>query len=393
MSNKSSDKKQTKLRGERWQDKRFFLTKKYKDGLREMIWSRRRLSGKAQHVGLRILDRFASTPTIFANLEKLAGECDMSRPTLRRYLQELSKAGLFRFDTPPYWRRKSGHATEIHFPTKAVEKWLRDNGFFMTMERNLPWSKAEKVNKTGVSPSAKLQKTPSTMERNLPTSQDEVASAPRSATAAKAAASLAPCDKERKASAEASGLGAKYDDDNGKAKWFAATTERPFTIPSRFPLGQRVGCNAVETLAAVLGFGTHSRTASKLLVKWDDEASPGWMSYEELRPVTAEPVALGGPLKGDDWFPATTVRPENVPPDFVIDAIVGVTIEGYELDWDDDYWSWSDGIEPRGKIVRVFKRPRDGWLCACRSAEGRGGRFLVDARQILAVRRRDCFGR
>ena len=75
---------------------------------------------------------FSSTPTIFANLEKLAGECDMSRPTLRRHMQELSKAGLFRFDTPPYWKRKSGFATEISFPTKTVEKWLRDNGFFMT---------------------------------------------------------------------------------------------------------------------------------------------------------------------------------------------------------------------------------------------------------------------
>ena len=197
MSNKSSDKKQTKLRGERWQDKQFFLTKKYKDGLREMIWSRRRLSGKAQHVGLRILDRFASTPTIFANLEKLAGECDMSRPTLRSYLQELSKAGLFRFDTPPYWKRKSGHATEIHFPTKAVEKWLRDNGFFMTMERNLPWSKAEKVNKTGVSTPAKLQNTPSTMERNFRSFHKNEASAPVAAPLS-GAGSAPP--QERKAS-------------------------------------------------------------------------------------------------------------------------------------------------------------------------------------------------
>ena len=42
-------------RGNRWQAKRFFLTKTYKEGLGEII--RRRTSGRAQHVALRILDR------------------------------------------------------------------------------------------------------------------------------------------------------------------------------------------------------------------------------------------------------------------------------------------------------------------------------------------------
>ena len=186
-------------KGNRWQAKRFFLTKTYKDGLRQMIWSRRRLSGSAQHVGLRILDRFASTPAIYANLENLASECDMNRQTLRKYLNELSKAGLFRFETPPYWRRKSGFATEIHFPTKTVEKWLRDNGFLMTMDRNLPWSNHEKVNKNGVSTPAKLQKTPSTMGRNFPSfHKNEVRrrrAPPRALTARSRAASATGTDQ------------------------------------------------------------------------------------------------------------------------------------------------------------------------------------------------------
>ena len=346
MSNKSSDKKQTKLRGERWQDKQFFLTKKYKDGLREMIWSRRRFSGNAQHVGLRILDRFASTPTIFANLEKLAGECDMSRPTLRKYMQELSKAGLFRFSTPPYWKRKSGFATEISFPTKAVEKWLRDNGFFMTMERNLPWSKAEKVNKTGVSPAAKLQKTPSTMERNFPSYQ-EVASAERADTLGFAApcgyrVSGAPPPRQGKASAEpmandqANGLGAELECHNGQEKWFPATTERPSNIPPHFALDTRVvwddsiGCPGIGT---VLGYGTHTLTASYLLVQWDDEDSPAWMSCEDVRPSAGngsanapvdqpaeanakeeESRGLGAYYDGM-WFPGTTERCSGVFPE------------------------------------------------------------------------------
>ena len=126
-----------------------------------------------------------STPTIYANLENLAGDCGMHRETLRKYLAEISKAGLFRFDTPPYWRRKSGYATEISFPTKMVEKWLRDNGFLKTMTKNAAWSKHEKVNKTGVSTSAKLQKTPSTMAKNAATyHKSEGASPPAALTAA-----------------------------------------------------------------------------------------------------------------------------------------------------------------------------------------------------------------
>ena len=92
---------------------------------------------------------------------------------------------MFRFDTPPYWRRKSGYATEISFPTKMVEKWLRDNGFLKTMTKNAAWSKHEKVNKTGVSTSAKLQKTPSTMAKNAATYHKyEGASPPAALTAA-----------------------------------------------------------------------------------------------------------------------------------------------------------------------------------------------------------------
>jgi hypothetical protein len=83
-----------------------------------------------------------STPTIFANLENLANDCGMHRNTLPKYLSELLKAGLVRFDTPSYWRRKSGYAMEIHFSTKMVEKWLRDNGFLKTMHKNTAWSKS-----------------------------------------------------------------------------------------------------------------------------------------------------------------------------------------------------------------------------------------------------------
>jgi hypothetical protein len=116
------------------------------------------------------------------------------------------------------------------------------------------------------------------------TSLDVGASPPRSAAAK--ASSLAACAQEEPVQVS-HGLGAEIELANGKEKWFPATTERPSTI--LFELGTRVvwddsiGCPGIGT---VLGFGTHTLTASYLLVQWDDEDSPSWMDCKDLQPST-----------------------------------------------------------------------------------------------------------
>jgi hypothetical protein len=333
MSDKSSDKKQTKLRAKRWQSKRFFLTKTYKDGLGEII--RRRLSGRAQHVALRILDRFQSTPDVFANLENLAGECGIHRDTLRKYMTELADKGIFRFVVPPYYKRQKGFATEIHFPTRMVHKWLRDNGFSKVMPKNAACSKSRNADKTYVEPSAKLQKDERTCrEIRQHLIRDEGAAPARSA-AALTASSLAASAQESKTSAglteaqamamtklgavlthpklgkgpiavrignvgdrhcaidiefdkggrqrfevgspefnelSLAGIGAYYDD-----VWYLGTTERPFRVfpPDGFTIDVRVQHKDTPTSAAddgtVVGYG-RPENQWHLLIKWDDPA-------------------------------------------------------------------------------------------------------------------------
>ena len=358
-----------------------------------------------------------STPTIFANLENLANDCAVSVRTLRKYRHEIEKAGLFRFETPPYWKRKTGFATEIHFPTKMVEKWLRDNGFLTTTGKNFQWSNQGKVNKTGVSPPAKLPKSTSTTGKNFHTfHKDEVAhgAATRATLGASAAAPVGRGSRgavsghsrqgetthEPMASAgltEAIAMACKkngypppadqaiYEKAKAMAKdgklrahtchqgtfdWFDATPDGDpiaFGMDPRCGVGARVTINTNGEYPGTIWGYSRTRGFNRVLVCVDHLKSLTnpfhWIDAASIKPSLADaPIdgsseanakkeeKLGGPLEGDDWFPATTVRPGNVPPDFVIDAIVGVTIEGCELDWDAD-WSWSEGILPRGRII------------------------------------------
>jgi hypothetical protein len=225
----------------RWRDKRFYLTKTYKDGLRQIIMDRKRLSAKAAMVALRILDRFMTTPSAYSNLETLAAEIGMTRKTLRKYMTEIEKARLFRFDTPPYWRRKSGHATEISFPTKMVEKWLRENGFLNTMGKNSPCSKSRSADKQRVSTPTMGKNTPSTMGKNYPTYQeglrplegvgDTVTASPPLGAVAGGAGSPPPKSVK----------GAKFwDDAAGEEFWVAATQDRPEDLEDDIEIGAQV---------------------------------------------------------------------------------------------------------------------------------------------------------
>ena len=330
MSNKSSDKKQTKLRGERWQTKKF-IRPEYVPEMRNIIRDHTRLSPTERKVGLTLCDLWEEKcdRQVHPGFDAIAERCDLHRNWISRCLAKLKHFGLIHTNTPRWDKLLGGRlgATEINMNVKLVTNVLRAKGVFSS-RTSAKFSKKNKslgklvhsvsansvqgeVNKTG------LESKVSAHNDGVHCAsfrKDEVASALRSATAAKAASSLAPRDKERKASAGISeanameeGLGAEFDcpDGNWKAKWFPAKTERPFTIPMLFELGTRVGWDdsiGCPGIGTVLGFGTHTLTASYLLVQWDDEDSPGWISYEDVRPeppadnVSADTPFIASPV-------------------------------------------------------------------------------------------------
>ncbi len=127
----------------RWQDKPFYLTPMYKYALGEIITQHKQLSPKVKHTARAILAEFHTDGKIPRNLEALARDkCGISIRTFREHRTILEDAGLFRFDTPPYWKRNQADfavATTICFPTKRVQKWLRDNGFLEASGKRDRW--------------------------------------------------------------------------------------------------------------------------------------------------------------------------------------------------------------------------------------------------------------
>ena len=113
----------------RWQDKRFYLLDWYKYAMFQIIAKHKKLSPGARAYGYDLLGMFGTKPSFPANLTDLARHCGITENTERKYRRELEDAKLFRFVTPPYWVRKTkGEATEIHFRTGTVTKWLRNHG-------------------------------------------------------------------------------------------------------------------------------------------------------------------------------------------------------------------------------------------------------------------------
>ena len=113
----------------RWQDKRFYLLDWYKYAMGQIIASHRKLSPGAKGFGHALLNLFGTKPWFPMNMRELARHCGVSERAARNYRHELEAAKLFRFAVPPYWARKNkAKATEIHFRTATVTKWLRNHG-------------------------------------------------------------------------------------------------------------------------------------------------------------------------------------------------------------------------------------------------------------------------
>lgn len=255
----------------------FYLTKTYKDGLRQIIMDRRRLSARATMVALRILDRFMTTPTAYANLETLAAEIGMTRKTLRKYMTEIEKARLFRFDTPPYWRRKSGHATEISFPTKLVQKWLRENGFLNTMGKNYPCSKSRSADKQRVSTPTMGKNTPSTKGKNYPTYQEGL----RPLEGVGDTVTASPPLGAVSGGAGSPPLGADfYDEATDEEFWVAATQDRPDGMEDDVEIGARVEYDRMA--GTVIGFTDDYRLAGYVLVRYAPQLVCGTQTKEML---------------------------------------------------------------------------------------------------------------
>ena len=132
-----------------------------------------------------------------------------------------------------------------------------------------------------------------------------------------------------------------------------------FGLDPRCGIGAKVTFDYGTNFGTIMGYSYEDFSDAFVLVEPDDKK--GELFWIEIARVKPCPRELGGDLVhgkyGVDrtWFAATTVRPDNLPPDFVIDAIVGVTEEG--CDAED---GWDEGIEPRGKIVGYSKAPANG---------------------------------
>ena len=95
----------------------------------QIIANHRKLSPGAKGFGHALLNLFGTKPWFPMNMRELARHCGVSERAARNYRHELEAAKLFRFVTPPYWARKNNaKATEIHFGTATVTKWLRNHG-------------------------------------------------------------------------------------------------------------------------------------------------------------------------------------------------------------------------------------------------------------------------
>ena len=230
---------------ERRQDKRFYLLDWYKYAMFQIIANHRKLSPGAKGFGHALLNLFGTKPWFPMNMRELARHCGVSERAARNYRHELETAKLFRFAVPPYWARKNkAKATEIHFRTATVTKWLRNHGLLKAksdwVSRNdkpeTPLRNTDEMGTTSLSPALNAdgdvgnhcgsKRTPLTtgkMSSSLPYSKEGVAKTAAPSLDARGASDAPPKENSQK-----KGLGADF---NGE--WHKATqVEKPAGLTS-----------------------------------------------------------------------------------------------------------------------------------------------------------------
>ena len=286
---------------ERRQDKRFYLLDWYKYAMGQIIANHRKLSPGAKGFGHALLALFGTKPWFPMNMRELARHCGVSERAARNYRHELEAAKLFRFAVPPYWARKNkAKATEIHFRTGTVTKWLRNHGLLKAksdwVSRNdkpeAPSTNTDEMGTTSLSPALNAdgdvgnpcgsERTPLTtgkMSSSLPYSKEGGAKPAAPSLMARDAADAPPKENSQK-----KGLGADF---NGE--WHRATqVEKPDW--SDFELDDDVRWPDVDADGFVIGFGvTGSSTEGCVLVSWFDDHSPDlWVETAELERAETE---------------------------------------------------------------------------------------------------------
>ena len=319
----------------RWQDKPFYLTPMYKYALGEIITQHKQLSPKVKHTARAILAEFHTDGKIPRNLEALARDkCGISIRTFREHRSILEDAGLFRFDTPPYWKRNQADfavATTICFPTKRAQKWLRDNGFLEATGKRDRW----------IEKSACAATTSQKPVANGTGLNQEVA-AP--AADAYASATARPWLATAESGSERTKGANFWDADTDETFWVAATQNPPDSLDAEYELGATV-VNNEDMTGKIVGFPSADageRLDGHVLVRYEalGNVIADWTPVTGITVVespaattnsakpTAKPAAIGARVTGrvfkgagtvvghskvGDTYGDVLVRPDNTP--------------------------------------------------------------------------------